>query len=92
MVLPWCLRLCGARIWVVKHLANDWLAGTDTGLIEWLFSTYYCNLQKLDTMLRYLLTEGLLCFLAHHTVSANVNSTANPYVRQDLFSTVHELN
>ena len=26
-MLPWCLRLCGARIWVVKHLANDWLAG-----------------------------------------------------------------
>ena len=19
--------MCGARIWVVKHLANDWLAG-----------------------------------------------------------------
>lgn len=30
-MLPWCLRYCGADyvgMWVVKHLANDWLAGT----------------------------------------------------------------
>jgi len=27
-VLPLALRVFGARIWVVKHLQNDWLAGT----------------------------------------------------------------
>jgi hypothetical protein len=27
-ILPCFLRTFGARIWVVKHLANDWLAGT----------------------------------------------------------------
>lgn len=27
-VLPVCLRIFGAQMWVVKHLANDWLAGT----------------------------------------------------------------
>jgi len=27
-VLPFCLRYCGANMWVVKHLANDWLAAT----------------------------------------------------------------
>lgn len=28
VVLPFLLRYCGARMWMVKHLANDWLAGT----------------------------------------------------------------
>ena len=27
-VLPLALKMFGARIWVVKHLQNDWLAGT----------------------------------------------------------------
>jgi len=27
-LLPSCLYLCGAQMWIVKHLANDWLAGT----------------------------------------------------------------
>ena len=27
-VLPLALKIFGARIWVVKHLQNDWLAGT----------------------------------------------------------------
>ena len=27
-MLPFFTRLFGARIWVVKHMANDWLAGT----------------------------------------------------------------
>ena len=35
-VLPFCLRVFGAQMWVVKHLANDWLAGT------WFF--FWANL------------------------------------------------
>eukprot|EP01038_Epipyxis_sp_PR26KG_P006951 gene6951-9506_t len=27
-LLPLCLRAFGAQMWIVKHLANDWLAGT----------------------------------------------------------------
>ena len=27
-LLPLCIRCCGPQMWVVKHLANDWLAGS----------------------------------------------------------------
>lgn len=27
-ILPIFLRINGAQMWAVKHLANDWLAGT----------------------------------------------------------------
>ena len=27
-LLPLCIKTIGPRMWVVKHLANDWLAGT----------------------------------------------------------------
>lgn len=27
-VLPFVLLTCGNQIWMLKHLANDWLAGT----------------------------------------------------------------
>jgi hypothetical protein len=27
-ILPFMLRVFGAQMWIVKHLANDWLAGT----------------------------------------------------------------
>jgi hypothetical protein len=26
--LPMCTRCFGAKLWIVTHLANDWLAGT----------------------------------------------------------------
>eukprot|EP01034_Spumella_vulgaris_P039265 gene39265-48506_t len=27
VMLPFCLMMCGPRMWIVQHLANDWLAG-----------------------------------------------------------------
>lgn len=27
-LLPYCIAVFGSRMWIIKHLANDWLAGT----------------------------------------------------------------
>jgi hypothetical protein len=29
VMLPFCLSMFGAQMWVVQHLANDWLAGDE---------------------------------------------------------------